>query len=154
MSISAASPTATAALPVTDPLTEPASIRNGGQAAKNAYATGLGFEQMLVGELTQQMTATISGTGSDSDGLGGTTDDGSGLGGASSDPAASAYSSLLPQALSSGLMSSGGTGIAMQIAQSLDPALASGAAAAAGTASATADTAMPQPASTDGGAQL
>ncbi len=104
-------------LPVIDPSTEPAAIRNGDQAAKNAYQTGLGFEQMLDNELTQTLSATISGTGSSDDGLGGTTGDGS------QDPAAGAFSSMMPDALTSGLMTSGGTGIAMQIARGLDPAI-------------------------------
>lgn len=121
--ISAAYPSA-GALPVTDAATEPAAVRNGDQAAKNAYQTGLAFEQMLVSQLTQQMTATISGTGSSDDGLGGTTDSGDGSSSGSSDPATGAYSSLLPSALTTGLMGAGGTGMAMQIAQGIDPALA------------------------------
>jgi Rod binding domain-containing protein len=110
----------TSGLPAIDQATEPASVRNGDQAAKNAYQTGLAFEQMLDQQLTQTMSATISGTGSSDDGLGGTSD---GSDGSSSDPAASAFSSMMPDALTSGLMTSGGTGIAMQIAGSLDPAL-------------------------------
>ncbi len=123
--ISASYPSAASSLPITDAATVPAAVREGGQKAKNAYETGLGFEQMLVTELTQQMTNTISGTGSGSDGLGGTTDGSGGLSGstAASDPASGAYSSLLPGALTSGIMSGGGTGIAMQIADGIDPAL-------------------------------
>jgi hypothetical protein len=116
-------------LPTIDPANEPAAIRNGDQKAKNAYETGLAFENVLVNELAQQLAATVPGldgsSGSD-DGLGGSSDDG--LGGASSDSSGSAgglgaYSSLLPQTLASSIMSGGGTGIAMQIAQSIDPAL-------------------------------
>lgn len=120
--------------PVIDQADEPASIRNGNQAAKNAYATGTAFEQMLVSELTQQLSATVSGSGSDDNGLGGTTgstDATAGLGGGddggddggSTDPIAGAYSSMLPDALTSSIMSSGGTGIAMQVARAIDPAL-------------------------------
>jgi hypothetical protein len=123
LSAAAGSPSlATAALPPIDQSTEPASVRNGDQAAKNAYQTGLAFEQMLDNELTQTLSSTISGTGSNDDGLGGTSDQS----GASADPAASAFSSMLPNALTSGLMTGGGTGIAMQIAQSIDPALGTG----------------------------
>ena len=116
-------------LPMIDPANEPASVRNGNQKAKNAYETGLAFENVLVNELAQQLSATVPGldgsSGSD-DGLGGSSDDG--LGGTSDDSSGSsgglgAYSSLLPQTLSSAIMSGGGTGIAMQIAQSIDPAL-------------------------------
>jgi hypothetical protein len=116
-------------LPTIDPANEPPAIRNGDQKAKNAYETGLAFENVLVNELAQQLAATVPGldgsSGSD-DGLGGSSDDG--LGGTSSDSSGSAgglgaYSSLLPQTLASSIMSGGGTGIAMQIAQSIDPAL-------------------------------
>jgi hypothetical protein len=117
--------------PPVDPALEPESIRNGNQAAKNAYQTGVAFENVLMNQLAQAMTATVPGVSSDDDGLGGSSSDDSGdsssdaTGGlAGSDSGISAYSSLLPQAMTSGIMSSGGTGIAMQIAQSLDPALA------------------------------
>ena len=102
-------------LPMIDPANEPASVRNGNQKAKNAYETGLAFENVLVNELAQQLSATVPGldgsSGSD-DGLGGSSDDGLG-----------AYSSLLPQTLATSVMSAGGTGLALQIAQSIDPAL-------------------------------
>jgi hypothetical protein len=84
---------------------------------------------VLVNQLAQQLAATVPGldgsSGSD-DGLGGSSDDG--LGGTSSDSSGSsgglgAYSSLLPQTLATSVMSGGGTGIAMQIATSIDPAL-------------------------------
>ncbi len=114
-------------LPAIDPALEPASVRNGDSAAKKAYQEGLAFEDVLVNELSQEMSSTTGLDGS-SDGLGGTTDSsdsgsglgGSGLGGSS----LGAYSSLLPQALTSSVMSAGGTGLALQIAQSIDPALA------------------------------
>jgi Rod binding domain-containing protein len=117
---------ATSMAPI-DPALEPESVRNGNQAAKNAYQTGLAFENILVNELAQQMTATVPGLSGDDDGLGGSSGDsssGSTGGLTSADSGISAYSSLLPQALTSSIMSGGGTGIAMQIAQSIDPALA------------------------------
>ncbi|MGA2011384.1 MAG: hypothetical protein ABSH51_12775 [Solirubrobacteraceae bacterium] len=129
ISSSAGVSTPVTGLPPTDPALEPASVRNGNQAAKNAYDTGLAFENVLVNELTQQLTATVPGLdGSTGDGLGGTSDDGLGgtgddSGGGSSS-ALSSYSSLLPSALTSSIMSSGGTGVAMQIAESIDPKLA------------------------------
>ena len=123
---SASMPTST--LPLMDPSTEPAAVRNGDQKAKNAYETGLSFENVLVNQLAQQLAATVPGldgsSGSD-DGLGGSSDDG--LGGTSDSSASGgglgAYSSLLPQTLATSIMSGGGTGIAMQIAKSIDPAL-------------------------------
>jgi hypothetical protein len=107
-------------LPPIDPALEPASVRNGNQAAKSAYQEGLAFEDILVNQLATQMTATVPGLdgssgGSDASGSsGGLSGSGSGLG---------AYASLLPQALTSSVMSTGGTGIAMEIARSIDPAL-------------------------------
>ena len=113
-------------LPAIDPALEPESVRNGNAAAKSAYQEGLAFEDILVNQLAQQMTATVPGLSGD-DGLGGSSDDSSGssTGGlTSSSSGIGAYASLLPQALTSSIMSGGGTGIAMQIAQSIDPALA------------------------------
>jgi hypothetical protein len=112
-----------------DPSREPQSVRNGNPAAKKAYQEGLAFENILVNQLAQEMDNTVPGLSGSDDGLGGTTDGsdpstGSGGGLASSDSGISAYSSLLPQALTSSVMSGGGTGIAMQIATALDPALA------------------------------
>jgi Rod binding domain-containing protein len=102
----------------------PASIRNGDAAAKQAYQTGLGFEQMLVDQLTQQLAATATGS---SDGSSDGSDDGSSDGSASglmgSDPASNMYSMMLPTAMTSGLMSSGGTGLALQFAKALDPSI-------------------------------
>lgn len=125
-------------LPPIDPATEPAAVRKGDQKAKNAYETGLAFEDVLVNELVQQLTATVPGLdGSDSDGLGGssngTSDDSSADGGAAatgalgSSSGLGAYSSLLPGALSTAIMSAGGTGVALQIAQGIDPSLLKGA---------------------------
>ena len=110
MSISAPSATG---VPVVDQATEPAVVRHGGPAAQKAYQTGLGFEQMLVSELTQTMTDTISGSDS-SGGDPSSSGSSAGLG---------AYASLMPGALSSSIMSAGGTGVAMQIARSIDPSL-------------------------------
>ncbi|MGA9857105.1 MAG: hypothetical protein WBQ18_04530 [Solirubrobacteraceae bacterium] len=113
------------ATPPTDAALVPAAIRNGNQTAKNAYQTGLAFEQLLVSQLSQEMNATVSG--GSGDGLGGSSDPAGssgasgGLGG--SDSGLGAYSSLLPQTMSQAVMTGGGTGIAMQIARSIDPAL-------------------------------
>jgi hypothetical protein len=40
-----------------------------------------------------------------------------------SDPSTSAFASLIPTALTQSIMSSGGLGIAQQLAQSIDPAI-------------------------------
>jgi hypothetical protein len=79
---------------------------------------------MLVNQLSQELatTAGSSPDGTDGSGSGDGTDSSSGLMG--SDPASSTYAQLLPQALSSGVMSAGGLGVAAQIAGALDPSLA------------------------------
>jgi Rod binding domain-containing protein len=112
-------------LPAIDQARVPASIRNGDQKAKDAYQTGMAFEQVLVNELSQEMAASVPG-GSD-DGLGGTTGDSgnssSGGGVMGGGGGLGAYSSLLPQSLTSSIMASGGTGVALEIAKSIDPAI-------------------------------
>ena len=51
----------------------------------------------------------------------------------SSDPANNMYAQLLPTALTSGVMSAGGLGIAQQLASALDPAIAASAASGGNT---------------------
>ena len=109
----------TGGLPPINQANEPAAIRNGDADAKKAYQTGLSFEQLLVNQLTQELASTAT----DSSGNGSSDSSGaSGLMGG--DAASSAYANMLPQTLTSSIMSGGGTGIAMQIAKSIDPALA------------------------------
>jgi hypothetical protein len=115
-------------LPPINPASEPASVRNGPAAAKQAYQEALGFEQLLVSQLSQQLAATVSSPGGDgsSDGSSDSSSDGSsdsGGGILGSDPGTSGFAGMIPQALTSGIMSSGGTGIALQLAKALDPAL-------------------------------
>jgi hypothetical protein len=130
LSISAANGLPGASVPPIDPANEPASIRNGNKAAKNAYQTGLAFEQVLVNELTQELSRTVSGgsssDGSSTDGSGGDSSGSSSSAGGGmlgSDPASSMYAQMLPEALSSTIMSSGGTGLALQIAKGIDPSI-------------------------------
>ena len=113
----------TGGLPPINPANEPAAIGNGDADAKKAYQTGLSFEQLLVNQLTQELASTATDSSGDSpDGSSGDSSGASGLMGG--DAASSAYANMLPQTLTSSIMSGGGTGIAMQIAKSIDPALA------------------------------
>jgi Rod binding domain-containing protein len=98
---------------------EPAAIRNGDADAKKAYQTGLSFEQLLVNQLTQELASTATDSSGD-----GSSDSSGASGLMGGDAASSAYANMLPQSLTSSIMSGGGTGIAMQIAKSIDPALA------------------------------
>jgi len=108
-----------ASVPPINQAQEPEIIRDGNQTAKNAYQEGLQFEDILVNELAQQMTASAGLDGSSSS----SSSDGSGDSGDSASSSLGAYSSLLPQALSNAVMSDGGTGLALQLAKSIDPAL-------------------------------
>jgi len=109
-------------LPPINAAFEPAEIRNGNAKAKQAYQEALGFEDILMQQLTQQLAATVTspaGGSSDSSGSG---DSGSGSGGMlGSDPSTNAFASLIPTALTQSIMSGGGTGVADQLAHALDP---------------------------------
>ena len=112
-------------LPPIDAANEPADIRNGNTAAKNAYREALGFEDILVQQLTQELASTVTspnGDGSGGDGSDTSSSDSSG-GILGSDPSTSAFASLIPTALTQSIMSSGGLGIAQQLAQAIDPAI-------------------------------
>jgi Rod binding domain-containing protein len=112
----------TGGLPPINAANEPAAIRNGDADAKKAYQVGLSFEQVLVDQLTQELASTATDS---SDGSSDGSDDSSGASGLmGGDAASSAYATMLPQTLTSSIMSGGGTGIALQIAKSIDPALA------------------------------
>ncbi len=112
-------PAATAAtgatgLPVVNQALEPAWVRKGSAATQKAYETALSFEQALVEQLSKSMTAT-SGLQGESSQEG---ESGSEEGGAN----AGELSSLLPQALSSGVMQAGGLGLAAQMTRQLEGA--------------------------------
>jgi hypothetical protein len=112
--------------PITQALV-PQSVASGSPAAKKAYQTALGFEQILVNQLSQELAATASGsTDAGSSGDAGSSDtdsSGAGAGLMGSDPASSMYAQLLPGAMTSSVMSAGGLGIAQEIAGALDPTL-------------------------------
>jgi hypothetical protein len=109
-------------LPPINAALEPAEIRNGNARAKQAYQEALGFEDILMQQLTQQLAATVTSPGGDSSdgGSGDSGDSGSG-GMLGSDPSTSAFASLIPTALTQSVMSGGGTGVADQLAHALDP---------------------------------
>jgi Rod binding domain-containing protein len=130
MSFSAPDPLSLAGLssglPAINQADIPASVRNGNTQAKNAYAEGLEFEQVLVQQLAQQLSNTVSDAGSDSsdssDG-GDSGEAGSSTGLPGSGSPAAGYSSLVSQALTDSIMSSGGLGVAQEIAQAIDPSI-------------------------------
>jgi hypothetical protein len=129
MSMSIAPTTAATGLSVTDEAHAPAAVRNGSASVKKAYASAQGFEEMLMLQLSQEMLQS-SGLGSEG-GSEGEGEEGSGAGGSGGE--GGMLASLLPQALTEGVMREGGLGLATQLMSSLDPAAtAAGAASAAG----------------------
>jgi Rod binding domain-containing protein len=121
------SPLSAPGLPPVNQALEPAWVRTGSASTQKAYASALAFEQVLVQQLSQSMTAT-SGLG----GEGGESSEGSEAGSSEGSDAGSSggagmsagsgqLSSLLPQALSGGVMSAGGLGLAAQLTRALEP---------------------------------
>ncbi len=113
-------------LPPVNQASEPADIRNGNTQAKQAYQEALGFEDVLMQQLTQQLASTVSSPGGDSSASGDSSDssgssDSSSGGILGSDPSTSAFASLIPTALTHSIMSAGGVGIADNLARAIDP---------------------------------
>jgi hypothetical protein len=119
-------------LSITDEAHAPAAVRNGSATVKKAYASAQAFEEMLLQQLSQSMLQS-SGLGGEGGSEG---EESSGEG--SSGGEGGMLTSLLPQALTEGVMREGGLGLATQLMSSLDPAAgaaASGASAAGATTS-------------------
>jgi Rod binding domain-containing protein len=113
------SPLSSGDLPVVSQTLEPAWVRKGSASTQKAYDTALAFEQMLVEQLSQSLTASsgLSGEGGE--------EGESSEGGSSGDRAAGGpISSMLPQALTSGVMNAGGLGLAAQMTRQLQGAAA------------------------------
>jgi Rod binding domain-containing protein len=121
------SPLTSTNVPVVDAANEPADIRNGNSAAQKAYQEALGFEDILVQQLTQELASTVTSPAdsSDSSGSSGSSDSSSNSSGGilGSDPSTSAFASLIPTALTQSIMSGGGIGIADSLARALDPSI-------------------------------
>lgn len=105
----------TSALPAVNQALEPSWVRHGSATTQKAYQSALAFEETLVEELSKALT-TSSGLETEG-GEEGSEEGGSsaGLGGE--------MSSLLPQALTSGVMSAGGLGMAAQLTRSFEGSL-------------------------------
>ena len=135
--------------PIVNQTLEPAWVRKGSAATQKAYETALAFEQMLVEELSQSLTAT-SGLGGESGAESESPEGSSGSGGASGP-----LSSMLPQALTSGVMSAGGLGLAAQMTSQLAGAAAQGVGEGGATTGGTsASTGMGTPIPTNSGSSV
>jgi Rod binding domain-containing protein len=106
----------TTGLPAVNQALEPKWVRDGSAATQKAYETALSFEETLVEQLSKSMTATSGLEGESSEGGSGSEEGGSFAGSANS----TELSSMLPQALASGVMSAGGLGLAAQMTRELE----------------------------------
>ncbi len=94
-------------LPPIDQALLPADIRKGSAEDKQAYTAALGFERMLLGELTKQMAETAKPIdGSDGDDQ-------------STDAASSMYMQMLPDQLADAVTANGGLGFAKSFYDSI-----------------------------------
>jgi Rod binding domain-containing protein len=92
------------ALPAIDQSLLPAEIRNGSKHDKQTYQAALGFERMLLGELTKAMADTAK-PADGSDGSDSST-------GQPQDAASSMYMQMLPDQLADAVTANGGLGLA------------------------------------------
>jgi hypothetical protein len=106
----------TAGLPVVNQALEPAWVRTGSASTKKAYEAALTFEQTLVEQLARSLTAT---SGLNGEAAQGGEDSSEGGGSPSAGANSGELSSLLPQALTSGVMNAGGLGLAAQLTRGL-----------------------------------
>lgn len=88
-------------LPPIDQAALPAEIRTGSAKDKQNYQAALGFERMLLGELTKAMAETAKPV-----------DGGDGEDAQPSDAASSMYMQMLPDQLADAVTKSGGLGLA------------------------------------------
>ena len=87
------------------PAVLPPEVRNGGEEAKKAYGAALGFERMLVKQLTKSLTDS-SALGSGQDGQGG------------SPPA---YREMISDGIADAITQGGGIGLALDLYKQVRP---------------------------------
>jgi Rod binding domain-containing protein len=88
------------------PAVLPAEVRNGGKDAKEAYSAALGFERMLVKQLTKSLTESSAVGGGDKEDGGGS-------------PAA--YREMISDGLADSITSAGGIGLAQNLYKQVRP---------------------------------
>jgi hypothetical protein len=117
------STSSTAGLPVSSQVRAPAAVREGSPAAKQAYASAQGFEELLISQLSQSLlqSSGLGGEGESEGESSGEGGEGTGAGGSSQESGGGMLTSLLPQTLTESLMREGGLGLAPQLMSSLDP---------------------------------
>jgi Rod binding domain-containing protein len=93
------------ALPPIDHSLIPAEVRNGSASDKKAYQAALGFERVLLGELTKVMADTAKPAGGDD--------------AQPEDAASSMYMQMLPDQLADAVTANGGIGLAQSLYASI-----------------------------------
>ena len=86
-------------IPPIDQSLLPAEVRTGSKQDKQAYTAALGFERMLLGELTKAMAETAKPSDDDQSG----------------DAASTMYMQMLPDQLADAVTANGGTGLARSL---------------------------------------
>jgi Rod binding domain-containing protein len=90
-------------IPPIDNALLPAEVRDGSATDKKSYQAALGFERMLLGELTKAMADTAKPSDDDQSG----------------DAATSTYMKMLPDQLADAVTANGGLGLAKSIFDSV-----------------------------------
>jgi Rod binding domain-containing protein len=93
------------ALPPIDQSLLPAEVRDGSKQDKQSYQAALGFERMLLGELTKAMADTAKPADGDD--------------AQPEDAASSMYMQMLPDQLADSMISNGGLGLAQGLYDSV-----------------------------------
>jgi Rod binding domain-containing protein len=103
-----------ASLPVVDQAAMPAEVRNGTDKQKQAYAAALGFERMLVQQLTKSLAQDATGAQGSADSE--TADSGQDGG---TDAGASVYGDMISSSLADSIEQQGGLGLANELYRTL-----------------------------------
>jgi Rod binding domain-containing protein len=101
-------------IPAVDSAALPPDVRNGTAQDRRLYSVALGFERMLVEQLAQQMTSSLTSLGA-----GDEEDPGFGAG------SASLFAEQLPGTLADAIVGGGGLGLATELYRALAPEAAS-----------------------------
>jgi Rod binding domain-containing protein len=102
-----------ASLPVVDQAAMPADVRNGTGKQKQAYVAALGFERMLVQQLTKSLAHDATGSAND------TADSGTADSSQGADSGASMYGDLISSSLADSIEQQGGLGLGSALYKSL-----------------------------------
>lgn len=114
-------------LPAVNSALEPKWVRDGSASTQKAYESALAFEQTLVEQLSQSLVASSGLDGEAGEGAGASPEGESEADGGAqaSAPGNSELAALLPQGLTSSVMSAGGLGLAAQMTRELEGVRAS-----------------------------